>query len=104
MIQEFSLQYFRNHHKRQFLDLQQINIFVGANGSGKTNCLEALSFLNAGRGLRHAKLEEILPVQFELGHEKFESWGVQAMIAHQGKIDADCHRFSRTKRQKASDY
>lgn len=34
-------------------------ILTGANGAGKTNLLEAISFLSPGRGLRSAKLSEI---------------------------------------------
>jgi len=34
-------------------------VLTGANGAGKTNILEALSFLAPGRGLRRAKLSEI---------------------------------------------
>jgi DNA replication and repair protein RecF len=34
-------------------------VLAGANGSGKTNCLEAISFLSPGRGLRGAKLSDV---------------------------------------------
>lgn len=34
-------------------------VLTGANGAGKTNLLEALSFLSPGRGLRRAKLSDI---------------------------------------------
>jgi len=34
-------------------------VLVGANGAGKTNLLEAISFLAPGRGLRRATLDEI---------------------------------------------
>ena len=34
-------------------------ILVGGNGTGKTNCLEAISLLSPGRGLRGAKLAEL---------------------------------------------
>jgi DNA replication and repair protein RecF len=34
-------------------------VLAGANGTGKTNCLEAISLLSPGRGLRNAKLTEI---------------------------------------------
>jgi DNA replication and repair protein RecF len=34
-------------------------VLTGANGAGKTNLLEAISFLSPGRGLRRAKLTEI---------------------------------------------
>ncbi|MBM3560250.1 MAG: DNA replication and repair protein RecF, partial [Alphaproteobacteria bacterium] len=35
-------------------------VLVGANGAGKTNLLEAISFLAPGRGLRRAALAEPL--------------------------------------------
>jgi DNA replication and repair protein RecF len=34
-------------------------VLTGANGAGKTNILEALSFLAPGRGLRRARLDEV---------------------------------------------
>ena len=34
-------------------------VMTGANGVGKTNILEAISFLTPGRGLRQAKLSDI---------------------------------------------
>ena len=34
-------------------------VLVGENGTGKTNCLEAISLLSPGRGLRGAKLAEL---------------------------------------------
>lgn len=34
-------------------------VIVGPNGSGKTNCLEAISLLSPGRGLRTARLSDI---------------------------------------------
>ena len=34
-------------------------VLTGANGAGKTNLLEALSFLAPGRGLRRARLAEV---------------------------------------------
>ena len=37
-------------------------VLVGANGSGKTNLLEALSFLSPGRGLRRATYDAVARV------------------------------------------
>src|SRR6202166_1009530 len=34
-------------------------VLTGANGAGKTNLLEAMSFLSPGRGLRNARLSDI---------------------------------------------
>ena len=35
-------------------------ILTGKNGSGKTNLLEAISFLSPGKGLRNSKLDEVI--------------------------------------------
>jgi DNA replication and repair protein RecF len=49
-------------------------VLVGANGAGKTNLIEAISFLAPGRGLRRATLEE---VAFSEGDG---SWAVAAEV------------------------
>lgn len=55
---------FRNYRYLR-LDLNKPFIVLsGQNGSGKTNILEALSFLSQGRGLRGAKLSEIKTFDF----------------------------------------
>lgn len=55
---------FRNY-KYLRLDLNKPFIVLnGQNGSGKTNILEALSFLSQGRGLRSAKLQDIKTFDF----------------------------------------
>jgi len=36
-----------------------VNIFIGINGSGKTNILESISLLCPGKGLKHSKYDEI---------------------------------------------
>ena len=55
---------FRNYRYLR-LDLNKPFIVLsGENGSGKTNILEALSFLSQGRGLRGAKLQEIKTFDF----------------------------------------
>lgn len=50
---------FRSYeHLRIDLDTRPV-VLTGANGAGKTNILEALSYLSSGRGLRGAKLAEV---------------------------------------------
>ena len=70
-------------------------ILTGNNGSGKTNMLEALSFLVPGRGLRHARFSDVAMHHSEivLGQEdnisRFpSSWGVSAkVISPLGEFD-----------------
>src|SRR5882757_2590494 len=58
-VRQLRLTDFRNYHQlRLDCGLEPVAL-VGANGSGKTNLLEALSFLAPGRGLRGARLDEV---------------------------------------------
>jgi DNA replication and repair protein RecF len=65
---------FRNYAALS-LDLSaKMVAFVGANGAGKTNILEAISFLTAGRGLRRAALADIARIDGD------GTWSVAAKI------------------------
>lgn len=58
-VTRLTLTDFRSYpHLRMDADLRPV-VLTGANGAGKTNLLEALSFLAPGRGLRRTKLSEI---------------------------------------------
>ncbi len=50
----------------------------GPNGAGKTNLLEAISLLGPGRGLRHARLDELPRIEGRGG------WAVSARIESDG--------------------
>lgn len=50
---------FRNYPQLQMDLYSPLVIIIGDNGVGKTNILEALSFLSPGKGLRSAKLSHI---------------------------------------------
>ena len=49
----------------------------GANGAGKTNVLEAISYLTAGRGLRGAKLADVAR---HTGDEVYPLWSIVANL------------------------
>jgi DNA replication and repair protein RecF len=58
-VEKLDLINFRNYSQISLkLEAKPI-IITGPNGSGKTNILEAISFLSPGRGLRNAKLKDI---------------------------------------------
>lgn len=66
-IEELSLSHFRSHRAARFeLDGRPVAIW-GANGSGKTNILEAVSLLSPGRGMRRATPDEIARKPENLG-------------------------------------
>ncbi|MDF0720189.1 DNA replication/repair protein RecF [Kaistella sp. PBT33-4] len=49
VIQKLHLIHFKNHPERNFEFSPQINCFVGNNGAGKTNVLDALHYLSVGK-------------------------------------------------------
>ncbi len=67
-IRRLSLTNFRSYHAAAIaLDAAGPVVLVGPNGSGKTNLIEAISFLAPGRGLRRATLEEVAFSEGRLG-------------------------------------
>jgi energy-coupling factor transporter ATP-binding protein EcfA2 len=50
MLSQISVQGFKTLQDVQHLDLGQVNVFIGANGSGKSNLLEAVGLLGAAIG------------------------------------------------------
>lgn len=54
-------------------------VLTGKNGAGKTNLLEAVSFLAPGKGLRQAKFSDILPKE----NARATAWGITAAV-HKG--------------------
>ncbi len=91
-VMRLTLTDFRNYaHLRLNVDLCPI-ILIGENGSGKTNILEAISFLTPGRGLRGARLADIKRLTPALVTPDFEpplhagnSWAVSATVQKNGE-------------------
>lgn len=75
-IQEITLNNFRNHHCKKVTVGDSDVVITGHNGTGKTNILEAVSFLTAGRGLRKVKLGMINRQDGDSSHE----WAVSALV------------------------
>src|SRR5690242_7191151 len=73
-IRRLTLTNFRSYHAATVDVSGQLIVLTGPNGTGKTNLIEAISFLVPGRGLRRATFEE---VAFAEGDG---SWAVSAEI------------------------
>jgi len=85
-IKRLTLTDFRNYaHLRLEPDICPV-IITGENGSGKTNILEAISFLTPGRGLRGAKISDITRLTPALASADYANvsqnfaWAVSANI------------------------
>ncbi len=85
-VKRLTLTDFRNYQNLRINTEINPIIIYGENGSGKTNILEAISFLTPGRGLRGAKLSDIkrfIPQISSPGEMSFISpfsWAVSAEI------------------------
>jgi DNA replication and repair protein RecF len=73
-IRRLSLTHFRSYRAASLEAGADLVALVGPNGAGKTNCLEAISLLTPGRGLRRATLDDIAD------NEGDGSWAVAAEI------------------------
>ena len=66
-LEWLELRDFRNHQRTAVDHLVDgLIVVVGPNGEGKTNLLEAISFLSPGRGLRRAELQAAARRDFRL--------------------------------------
>lgn len=75
-IQTLQLNHFRNYASADLADLPCGPVVLcGANGAGKTNILEAVSFFSPGRGLRGARIGEV-----QQRAAAGPAWSVSALI------------------------
>ncbi len=59
-ISQLELHNFRNHQNLEIKLDGKFILILGENGSGKTNILEAISLLNASKGIRNSKNSELI--------------------------------------------
>ena len=79
-VKQLKASYFRNY-KNLELNLSSDNVVLfGLNGIGKTNILEAVSYLTSGRGIRKAKSKELIFKKFNDKSYEDLVWGVNASV------------------------
>jgi len=78
-ISSLTLSNFRSYKFKRFDIDSNLVVLTGLNGAGKTNLLEALSFLVPGKGLRRAPLSEVLHKSSQ-GEDKISNWAVAAKL------------------------
>ncbi len=88
-IDSLSLRNFRNYKSIDFEFKSNFTVFTGENGIGKTNILEAISFLSPGKGLRYLNKID------EANYQHQDSWFVSALLTNlfgQSKIVTSCDK------------
>lgn len=76
-VSRLTLTNFRNYVSQSLELAASPVVLTGRNGSGKTNILEAVSFLSPGRGLRSVKLDEADRIDGDSAYP----WGVAAKVS-----------------------
>ena len=85
ILQKLSLINFKNHSERSFEFSPQINCFVGNNGVGKTNILDALHYLSVGKSfLGNSDYQNI---SSELNGENADFFSIDSEIQNGEKVD-----------------
>lgn len=86
IVRKISLTHFRNHLHKTFEFSESINCFVGNNGVGKTNILDALHYLSVGKSfLGISDTQSILCTESE--HEDTPFFSIDAEITQEEKND-----------------
>ena len=85
-VKRLTLADFRNYaYLRINTDLNPV-VITGENGSGKTNILEAISFLTPGRGLRSARLADVKRIAPCLVQDDYiagkTAWAVSSIVCN----------------------
>ena len=76
-IERVKLHNFRNLREIAVDVSPRINILLGRNGQGKTNFLEALSYLALGRSFRTSRDRELIQFQQDFSHVSVEGRDAQ---------------------------
>lgn len=89
IINKLSLINFKSHSRQNFDFSPQINCFVGNNGVGKTNILDALHYLSVGKSfLGNSDLNNIMSQKLEDGSQKtMDFFVIDAEIQNEEKED-----------------
>jgi len=60
LLRNLKLKNFRNYRDAEITFASRVNVFIGSNGQGKTNLLEAISYLVHGQKVRYSRREDLL--------------------------------------------
>jgi len=65
IIEKLYIPRFRNLHNQYLEPNTNINLFIGGNGQGKTNLIEALYYLGHNRSFKSKNIKDVVPLEKE---------------------------------------
>lgn len=83
-IKKLILTNYRNYKNSTFNFGSKINVIYGANGIGKTNILEAISFLSPGKGFFNSSLNDLIIIE---NNKQNDFWSIFANIEENSIAD-----------------
>lgn len=91
-IEQLKLNHFRNYASLKLKTDRRHVVLTGENGAGKTNLLEAVSFLSPGRGLRRTSYDKVAQQLAASGNDRSDplagSWAVHVeMQGAEGPVE-----------------
>src|SRR6185312_13130433 len=60
LLKKLKLTNFRNYHGAEIALKSRTSLFIGPNGQGKTNLLEAISYLIQGQPVRYSRKDDLV--------------------------------------------
>ena len=60
LLRSLKLENFRNYKSSKINFESRVNLFLGDNGQGKTNLIEAISYLTLGQPIRYSHKEDLV--------------------------------------------
>ena len=67
LIESFKLSNFRNHRSFELRDIENLTVFIGRNGVGKTNILEGIQLLSSATSFKHPLISQLIEEGFDFG-------------------------------------
>lgn len=92
-ITNISVEGFRNYDRYSLDNLGSLTVFVGRNGAGKTNLLEAIQLLTSGNSFRHPQIAQLIKEGRENARIRMDATDGNRHITTQLMLEAGKKRF-----------
>lgn len=93
-ISSFKLERFRNHEVFSLPDVGDLTIFIGRNGIGKTNVLEAIDLLASTTSFRHARTDQLIASGHDMATVRMDVGDSNRQLAFALNLEAGKKSYS----------